>query len=205
MKGMTGRGKASVHGGLAGQRAVSARDLAGADDSVVAGRAADGDPQAFEVLVRRYGGLMRVYARSILGSNDESDDVVQESFVTAWQQLEALSDPGAVRAWLMRIVSRRSIDRLRSRHEHTDFHDHDQPTPENTSPPHIAEARSLASAAGTVLSALPPAQRRCWLLREVAEYSYREIALDLGIPETTVRGLISRARTSMARELQAWR
>jgi len=185
--------------------AVTTSTLAEADDRVVAGRAADGDPQAFEVLVRRYGALMRVYARSILGSNDEADDVVQEAFVTAWQKLELLNDPGAIKSWLMRIVSRRSIDRLRRRHEHDDINEHDQPTGENTQPGQVAEARSLASAIGTTLAVLPPAQRRCWLLKEVAEYSYREIALDLEIPETTVRGLISRARTTMAREMQAWR
>lgn len=179
--------------------------LADADDRVVAGRAADGDTRAFEVLVRRYSGLMRVYARSILGSNDEVDDVVQESFVTAWQQLESLNDPGAVKSWLLRIVSRRSIDRLRGRRRHDNVEEHDQPAGEDTSPAHVAETHSLASAMGTVLSALPPAQRRCWLLKEVAEYSYREIALDLDIPETTVRGLISRARTTIAREMQAWR
>ena len=184
---------------------VTRSTLAESDDRVVAGRAADGDPQAFEVLVRRYGGLMRVYARSILGSNDEVDDVVQESFVTAWQQLESLNDPGAIRSWLVRIVSRRSIDQLRRRRDHDDIEERDQSTGEDTSPPHVAEVRSLAASLGTVLAALPPAQRRCWLLKEVAEYSYREIALDLEIPETTVRGLISRARTNIVREMQAWR
>lgn len=184
---------------------VTISTLAEADDRVVAGRAADGDPKAFEVLVRRYSGLMRVYARSILGSNDEVEDVVQESFVTAWKQLESLKDPGAIKSWLMRIVSRRSIDRLRRRREHDDIDEHDQPTREDTSPPRIAETRALTSALGTALATLPPAQRRCWLLREVAEYSYREIALDLEIPETTVRGLISRARTNIVREMQAWR
>jgi RNA polymerase sigma-70 factor, ECF subfamily len=202
---MTVRGKAPVHGFAQDMGAVAGGGLAEADDRVVAGRAADGDPEAFEVLVRRYGSLMRVYARSILGSNDEPDDVVQESFVTAWQQLDSLNDPGAVKSWLMRIVSRRSIDRLRSRHEHDDLDDHERPAPEDTSPPHVAEARSLASAVGRALSSLPPAQRRCWLLREAAEYSYREIALEVGIPESTVRGLIARARTSMVREMQAWR
>lgn len=202
---MTTRGKA-VHAGSAEQIGpIAGGGLAEADDRVVAGRAADGDPEAFEVLVRRHGSLMRVYARSILGSNDESDDVVQESFVIAWQQLDSLNDLGAVKSWLMRIVSRRSLDRLRGRHAHDELDDHEPPAPEDASPPQVAEARSLASAVGTVLTELPPAQRRCWLLREVAEYSYREIALEVGIPESTVRGLIARARTSMVREMQAWR
>jgi RNA polymerase sigma-70 factor (ECF subfamily) len=203
---MAVRGNATTRSKVATQSSRVAGDgLTEADDRIVAGRAADGDPRAFEVLVRRYGGLMRVYSRGILGSNDEADDIVQESFVTAWQQLEALEDPGAVKSWLMRIVSRRSIDRLRNRHEHDDLDKHDHPTSEQASPEHVAEAQSLVSAAGTALAALPAAQRRCWLLKEMAGYSYREIAADLDIPESTVRGLISRARTNMAREMQAWR
>ncbi|MFC4242694.1 RNA polymerase sigma factor [Gryllotalpicola reticulitermitis] len=175
------------------------------DDRVVAGRAADGDPQAFEVLVRRYSTLMRVYARSILGMNDEADDVVQEAFVTAWQQLDSLEDLAAVKSWLMRIVSRRSIDRVRARHDHDDIIDYDPPAEAEASPAQAAQTRSLASAVGTALASLPAGQRRCWLLKEVAEYSYREIAADLELPESTVRGLISRARVNMAREMQAWR
>jgi len=179
--------------------------LAEAHDRVVAGRAADGDPHAFEVLVRRYSTLMRVYARSILGTNDEADDVVQEAFVTAWQQLDSLEDPGVVKSWLMRIVSRRSIDRLRARRVHEDIIDYDPPAVEAASPAQVVQARSLADAVGRALASLPAGQRRCWLLKEVAEYSYRQIAADLEIPESTVRGLISRARVNMAREMQAWR
>lgn len=178
--------------------------LADADDRVVAGRAADGDSQAFEVLVRRYSTLMRVYARSILGTNDEADDVVQESFVAAWQQLDSLEDPGVVKSWLMRIVARRSIDRIRARHDHENIVDYDLPTAV-ASPAQAAQNRSLAAAVGTALASLPADQRRCWLLKEVAEYSYREIGADLELPESTVRGLISRARVNMAREMQAWR
>jgi len=183
---------------------VAADELARADDRVIAGRAAGGDPRAFEILVRRYSNLMRVYSRSILGSNDEADDVVQESFVIAWRRLESLRDPSAVKSWLMRIVSRRSIDRIRVRHEHDDVAVHDPPATES-SPSQVAENRSLAVAVGAALAALPSAQRRCWLLKEVAGYSYRQIAVDLDIPETTVRGLISRARSTMAQEMQTWR
>lgn len=202
---MVARTGVSARTGLSADVDPIARgELAQADDGVVAGRAADGDPRAFEVLVRRYSRLMRVYARSLLGSNDEVDDVVQESFVTAWQQLGSLNALGSVKSWLMRIVSRRSIDRLRSRREHSELTD-DIPALEVASPVRAAETRSLVSAIAAALAALPPAQRRCWLLREAAEYSYREIALDLDIPESTVRGMISRARTTMAREMQAWR
>lgn len=175
------------------------------DEAVTVGRAADGDVRAFEVLVRRHSGLMRAYARSILGSNDEVDDVVQDAFIVAWQQLEMLDDPGAVKAWLMRIVSRRCIDRLRARREHDDLDDHLEELIDDSSPDAVVEEGSLESAVQSALHRLPLAQRRCWVLKEISGCSYREIATDLALPESTVRGLIARARVRLAREMEDWR
>ena len=179
--------------------------LADADDRTIAGRAADGDVQAFEVLVRRYGPLMRAYATRVLGSNDERDDVVQESFITAWQQLATLEDPGAVKSWLMRIVSRKSIDRIRARKIHIDIDDYEQEAPATVTPPRIAEARSREAALEAALKTLPEQQRQCWILKEIAEYSYDEIARELDLPLSTVRGLLSRARKNLIRQMEAWR
>ncbi|MEB0303388.1 sigma factor, partial [Mucilaginibacter sp. 5C4] len=95
--------------------------LDAASDALLADRAADGDVRAFEVLVRRHGPLMRVHATRILGSNDETDDVVQESFITAWRQLPTLENCAAVKSWLMRICGRKSIDRVRARRAHADI------------------------------------------------------------------------------------
>ena len=182
-----------------------ASPLDAAADQVLAERAADGDLRAFDVLVRRYGPLMRVYATRVLGFNDETDDVVQESFITAWQQLGTLEDGSAVKSWLMRIVSRKSIDRLRARRAHVNIEDTDAPAPENTAPHVVAEVESQTEALARVLADLPEDQRRCWTLRELAEYSYHDIASELHLPLSTVRGLLARARKTLLREMEDWR
>ncbi|TFC13236.1 RNA polymerase sigma factor [Cryobacterium algoritolerans] len=176
-----------------------------ASDLTLADRAADGDVRAFEVIVRRYGPLMRVYAARVLGSNDEMDDVVQESFITAWQQLSTLEDGGAVKSWLMRIVSRKSIDRLRARRQHADIDLTEPAAPEHQSPHRLAEAESQTEALSRALVDLPEDQRRCWTLRELAECSYGEIAEELELPVSTVRGLLARARKTLLREMEEWR
>jgi hypothetical protein len=116
-----------------------------ADDRTLAGRAADGDIRAFEILVRRYGPLMRGFATRILGSNDETDDVVQDAFIVAWQQLPTLDDPSVVKSWLMRIVSRKSIDRVRARRPHADIADHDPASAEAATPERQAGRASRRS------------------------------------------------------------
>ena len=176
-----------------------------ADDRIVAGRAADGDTAAFAVLVRRYTPMMRAYARRILPGTADVDDVVQEAFVTAWGQLPSLEDPGRVKSWLMRITSRKAIDRIRATYVHADLDDVEPPAPERSLPQRQAEARAGVAALSEALQQLPAAQRGCWVLREIGEYSYEEIAEELGIPVSTVRGLLARARKDIIVRMEQWR
>ena len=186
-------------------RAPVASPLDSLPDQILADRAADGDVRSFEVLVRRYGPLMRAYASRVLGSNDEMDDVVQESFITAWQQLPTLENGAAVKSWLMRIVSRKSVDRLRARRQHLNIDLTDAPAPERQSPDRLAEAESQTEALTRVLADLPEDQRRCWMLRELAELSYGDIAEELELPVSTIRGLLARARKTLLQEMEDWR
>ncbi|MCU1407780.1 MAG: polymerase subunit sigma-70 [Glaciihabitans sp.] len=148
---------------------------------------------------------MRAYATRVLGSNDETDDVVQESFITAWQKLPDLADPSVVKSWLMRIVSHKSIDRIRARRDHDDVDLVVLPTAENAGPERRAEAQSQKEALSQALARLPDQQRQCWVLKEVAEYSYDEIAQQLDLPVSTVRGSLSRARKNLMKEMEGWR
>jgi len=177
--------------------------LSEADDRTIATRAADGDIRAFEILMRRYGSLMSAYAARIV-SPSEAEDVVQDTFVTAWQDLPTLENLGSVRSWLITIVTRKSIDRLRARRsqESLDDHEHEDPS---AGPAESAAASSLSEALSKALSSLPEDQRRCWTLREIAGYGYQEIAEQLDLPVSTVRGLLARSRSTLVREMEAWR
>jgi RNA polymerase sigma-70 factor (ECF subfamily) len=179
--------------------------LAEASDSILVARAIDGDQSAFELIARRHGPLMRAYAVRILGSDLESDDVVQETFVLAWQKMAELSEGIALRSWLLRIVTNRAIDRMRRRKNHADIADWDAPSPAERSPAHIVEQRLTLNAAADALARLPEAQRRCWVMKEVGGSSYGEIAEQLGVPVSTVRGLLARARQTLVDEMEAWR
>jgi RNA polymerase sigma-70 factor, ECF subfamily len=179
--------------------------LEDASDAVVASRAADGDVRAFEVLVRRFAPLLRAYARRTLGSTDELDDVVQEAFVTAWQRLDDLQDPAKVKSWLMRILSHRCVDRIRARRDQAPIDDVDVAAPDEHAPERVAMARSRAEALDVALDALPEPQRRCWIMKEALEYSYDEIAAEFGVPPSTVRGLLARARKNMIVLMEGWR
>lgn len=185
--------------------AADVNALLGASDDTLAGRAADGDVAAFEVLVRRHGPLMRAYAARMLGSSYESDDAVQETFVTAWSRLGELHDGVAVKAWLMRILSRRCIDRIRARRDHDDVTEVDAPAAASAAPEHVVEVRTASAALSRALDSLPEVQRRCWVLREVGELSYDEIAAELDLPISTVRGQLARGRRRLLEAMEEWR
>jgi RNA polymerase sigma-70 factor (ECF subfamily) len=179
--------------------------LDGASDGILASRAADGDVAAFEVLVRRHGPLMRVYAAKVLGIESEADDVVQDVFIQAWSQLDRLTDVNAVRSWLMRMVSNRAIERIRRRKDHVDVDQWDAPTPANASPEHIVEVNMQMGALAKAVDRLPEMQRQCWALKEIGGVPYAEIAEQLDVPLSTVRGQLARARRTIIQEMEGWR
>jgi RNA polymerase sigma-70 factor (ECF subfamily) len=153
--------------------------------------------------MRRYGSLMSAYAARIVRPS-EAEDVVQDTFVTAWQDLPTLENLASVRSWLITIVTHKSIDRLRSSRDQDTIDNHDVADPAD-GPAETATATSLDDALSRVLSTLPEDQRRCWVLREVAGYSYQEIADQVDLPVSTVRGLLVRSRKTLVREMEAWR
>lgn len=176
-------------------------------DAILAGRAADGDTVAFEALARRHGPVMRASARRLTGSWADADDVVQESLVQAWKQLESLRDPAAVRSWLLRIVGSRSIDQLRKRRNHVELEASEAlpPLPRPQDPEPAALNGSGVEALKAALAELPEEQRRCWVLKEFNGQSYEEIAETLKISPASVRGRLARARITLARRMEEWR
>lgn len=179
--------------------------LADAADGLLATRAADGDVAAFEVLVRRHGPLMRSYAIKVLGSDAEADDVLQDVFIQAWRQLDNLRDPSAVRPWLMRMVGNRSVERIRARKDFVSV-EHWEPTiPAGGSPEDLAELSEQMRALSKAVHELPEVQRQCWALREIGGVPYAEIAEQLRLPVSTVRGQLARARRTIIQKMEAWR
>jgi len=199
--------------GAAGAAAASHREVdisspdapAELSDATLALRAGDGDTVAFEAVARRHGPLMRVLASRLLGTDAEADDVVQEAFLTAWRRLPDLDEPERLRNWLMRIATNKAIDRLRARHDHDDVDEHERAASPAGAPDRVVEHRLQLDAVWRAVDLLPVDQRRCWLLREIAGWSYADIGEALGLTTSTVRGQLARARRFVLGEMEAWR
>ena len=180
--------------------------LENADDRIVAGRAADGDTVAFAVLVRRYTPMMQgVCAADPVGLCRRGRRVAGRVHHRVGAARAQLQDPGQAKSWLMRITSRKAIDRVRVSRSYTDLTEMELPAPERIAPPRQAEANAGVAALNEALLALPDAQRECWVLREFGGYTYREIAEQLDVSVSTVRGLLARARKDIIVRMEDWR
>jgi RNA polymerase sigma-70 factor, ECF subfamily len=85
------------------------------DDEAVVAAARAGDGAAFTALVEPHRAQLRVHCYRMLGSLDESEDLVQETFLRAWRNIAGFEGRSTVRAWLYRIATNACLDALDGR------------------------------------------------------------------------------------------
>ncbi|MDN4639156.1 sigma-70 family RNA polymerase sigma factor [Agreia sp. PsM10] len=164
------------------------------------------EDRAFAAIVNRHTGLLQTTARRLLGCNADVDDVVQETFLAAWTHSGRPLEGDAIRGWLVTTVRRRCYDRLRSAAYRKRADLEYEPTASDHQGPYaVAQRRALVVDAHRILATLPDLQRRCWELRQIDHLSYAAIGTELGIPSTTVRGMLVRTRALLVGELSGWR
>src|SRR6478672_13038674 len=152
--------------------------------------ATDGDEATFEA----HRPLLFSIAYRMLGSASEAEDVVQDAWLRARQDEHA--DVRSPRAYLTTIVTRLCIDHLRSA-ERTRMEYPGPWLPEPLAEPNQESAdlaSSLTTAFLVLLERLSPTERAVFLLREVFEFDFDEIARSVGKSETNTRQILSRAR-----------
>ena len=174
-------------------------------DAELAERAAGGDDRAFEAIMRRHNRLLFRTARSILKSDAESEDALQEAYVRAWRALASFRADSKLSTWLVRIVINEALGRLRRRGAtviplEAAMDDSDAPLEDSIAgddeqqPDRIAMRGEFRRLMEARIDTLPEAFRTVFMLRAVEELSVEEVAGALGLPEATVRTRFFRAR-----------
>lgn len=176
------------------------------DEVTLVARAGDGDSESFAELVRRHHVDAYRLALRIMGSAHDADDVVQEAFLAAWRRINTFRGAASFSSWMYRIVVNGCANAVRAQKRTVDVADLQQiPTaPESHSPEQHAEGAAALAALRNALHSLTVGQRACWVLRELHQMSYPEIAEVLKVSPTVVRGRLARARTDLAEAMQAW-
>jgi len=129
----------------------------------------------------------------MVGSLSEAEDIVQEAFL----RLHETGDVDAPKAWLSTVVTRLSIDHLRSarvRREQYPGTWLPEPVLADPAPDAVVMAESLSMAVLVLLESLTPVERAVFVLREAFDYGYDEIAAIVEKSQDNVRQLAVRAR-----------
>jgi RNA polymerase sigma-70 factor (ECF subfamily) len=167
---------------------------------------------AFERLMRDYNQRLFRIARSILRDDADAEDALQDAYVQAYRKLADFRGDAELSTWLTRIVINQALMRARKNRRDqavVPFDRGDDASKALEVADDTAESPSDAALRGEVRKAierrideLPEAFRTVFVMREVEDMSARETADCLGIPESTVRTRLFRARALLRDKLE---
>ncbi|MGI8673009.1 MAG: RNA polymerase sigma factor, partial [Luteitalea sp.] len=174
-------------------------------DSDLVTRARAGAEDAWAELVHRHQGAVFRMTHAALLHHEEAEEAAQDTWISAWRQLEAFRGQAAFRTWLLAIAWRKAVDRRRGvlawvravRLDRTGD-DHDQAVIELTSTAASAEAvaidRQARARVRRVVKGLPRRHRDALLLMATGDLAYDEAPALLCVPVGTLKWRVSDAR-----------
>jgi len=182
-------------------------DLRDADDEALRASAVVGDREAFDIIVNRYGPVLYRYARRMLAYEADVPDVVQDTFVAAWQQIGSFRGSSSLRTWLFAICYRKIADthRLKRARPVEDWVLEPLAGPDTSADPFTAASNAaFLDALELALGELPVRQRAVWMMREVEQMTFPEIGEVLHLSPDAVRGHHHRAVKTLRVLLRRW-
>lgn len=165
-----------------------------ADHEVIA-RVLAGDRNAFGGLIGRYSDPLYRHALGMTGSPDVAEDILQASFIKAYQHLAEVH--GRFDAWIFRIVANGCKDWLKNiRRTHLSYEEDDQPSGFAT-PDEELDRTELRGDLDRALSALAPSLREAFVMKHVEGRSYEEMADLLATTVGALKMRVHRAREAL--------
>jgi len=185
---------------------------AGADEAVLLAQAREGDTQAFSELVRRYESKIFRLAQHITQNREDAEDVLQETFLKAYQHLDQFQGNSKFYTWVVRIAVNQALMKLRRRKTDKSVSlDETIDTGEDTIVREIAawdenpEQRFSREEMGQILESaiegLEPPYRSVFALRDIEGLSTEETADALGLSVPAVKSRLLRARLQLRERL----
>ena len=175
--------------------------------------ALEGDQQAYAKIVERFRGKIFGLILRMVKRKDVAEDLVQETFIKAFNSLASFNSEYAFSTWLYKIAVNNCIDHFRKRRLQTfpldkpidskdgkiqrEFPDSQEAHPDRKL---IFKERKLMIQ--HAIDSLPPKYRHAIILRHTQDKSYEEIANELDIPLGTVKVRIFRAREMLKKSLK---
>ena len=176
-------------------------------DAALLARAAQGDRQAFDALVERHQASVYRFARAQVSRPDDAEDLLQQTFLSAWQAAGGFRGSDSARAWLL-TITRHAASRLREQHRREALDD--LPVEDlglqagwgQSSPESLAMRREIQADVAAALMALPADDRAILTVRDLEGVSGEDAAALLGLGLAAMKSRLHRARLRLAAALR---
>jgi len=174
-------------------------------------RAQSGDSDAFRLLVEQHSRAVFRLAFRMTGNEQDAEDVVQETFLRAYRQLDKYEARASFSTWLYRIASNYSLDLIRMRKRHEDKRERGkaeerdilQTLPVNTpGPDRIFYSSEVQERVNEALNELSAQERTAFVLRHFEGMSIDQIGETLGTGTNATKHSIFRAVQKLRRSLE---
>jgi len=184
----------------------------GIDEAALVAQSRAGDTRAFGELVRRYEGKIFRLAQHVTQNREDAEDVLQETFMKAYEHLEQFKGDSKFYTWIVRIAVNQALMKLRRRKTDKSVSlDETFDTGEDTVVREIAawdedpeqqfSREELGGILNTAIQSLEPPYRSVFVLRDIDELSTEETAEALGLSIPAVKSRLLRARLQLREKL----
>jgi RNA polymerase sigma-70 factor, ECF subfamily len=171
-----------------------------ASDAEVIGQIRAGDRGSYQILVERHARTLFKVAYRITRNEGDSEDVVQESFVRAWRNLDRFDERATFATWIQRIATNCALDQVRKRKWVSDTGG-EMPEVIDAAPKadRLLESQETRRRLEAGMKTLSPQEREAFLLRHVAGNSIPEISERLKLGQSAAKHSVFRAVEKLRR------
>ena len=192
--------------------AMPVSSQAGVDESILVAQSRQGDTVAFGGLVRRYEAKIFRLAQHVTQNREDAEDVLQETFMKAYEHLDQFQGNSKFYTWIVRIAVNQALMKLRRRKTDKSVSlDETIDTGEDTIVREVAawdedpeqrySREELGGILDTAVDSLEPPYRSVFVLRDIEELSTEETADALGLSIPAVKSRLLRARLQLREKL----
>ena len=168
------------------------------------------DEEAFETMVRQYGGRMQATARRLLGSEHDANDAVQQAFISVFKSVSDFNGEARLSTWLHRIVVNAALAQMRYRRRRPELPIDDllprfdeegrwagDVAPQNATLENLADGRETQEMVRRCIDRLPQVYRSVLVLRDIEELNTVEAAEMLAVTPNAAKIRLHRARQAL--------
>lgn len=180
------------------------------DEASVIGSILNGKPDLFEILIRRNNPVLYKIGRSYGYGHEDTEDLMQETFISAYKTLASFRQQSSFKTWIIRIM----LSHCYHKHRRFSFK-YEKPAPEDfsdtlvplfsSSPPEMEKMilnTELRSVMENAIASIPQSYRMVFALRELNGLSVAETAESLSLSESNVKVRLNRAKAMLRKEIE---